>query len=77
MAGVTNQAVGDRLGLSLSAVSRLRHGKRSPSLQTIMRLHQEFDLPVEPMVRAAADPDKTAWCALLGPIFVPDEPEAA
>lgn len=69
MTAVTNQSISDRLGMSLSAVSRLRNGKRSPSIHTILRLNREFGLPVEDLVHAAAQSDKGEWCALLAPIF--------
>lgn len=47
-AGLTQEEVGDRCGMDLSAISRLERGERNPRLTTMLRLADALD--VEPAV---------------------------
>lgn len=40
---MTNQAVGERIGLTYSAVSRLRSGQRLPSLKVMAAIADQFN----------------------------------
>lgn len=42
-ASVTNQRVADDLGITHSAVSRIRSGDRRPSLTVMLTIHERFD----------------------------------
>lgn len=45
-APVTNQRVADELGVSHSAISRIRSGDRLPSLQLVRVIEAKFGWPV-------------------------------
>lgn len=49
---MTNQEVADMLQLTHSAVSRLRNGTRSPSLQTMVRVETALDWPLNEQITA-------------------------
>lgn len=44
---VTNEAVAKRLGLTHSAISRIRSGDRLPSFDTMVRIDAEYDWPIQ------------------------------
>ncbi len=44
---VTNQKVGEDLGISHSMVSRIRSGDRRPSLEVMLKMHEEWEWPLE------------------------------
>lgn len=44
---VTNQKVGEDLGISHSMVSRIRSGDRRPSLEVMLKMHEEWDWPLD------------------------------
>lgn len=48
----TNQEVADRLGLTHSAISRIRSGQRLPSFQVMNRIATEYDWPLKSQVEA-------------------------
>lgn len=43
---VTNERVGEDLGISHSMVSRIRSGDRTPSLTVMLKMHEEWDWPL-------------------------------
>lgn len=45
-APLTNQALATRLGVTHSAISRLRSGARKPSVATMRAVEREFDWPI-------------------------------
>jgi transcriptional regulator with XRE-family HTH domain len=49
---MTNQEVADLLFLTHSAVSRLRNGTRSPSLQTMVTVETALDWPLNEQITA-------------------------
>lgn len=49
---VTNEAVGQRLGLTHSAISRIRSGGRMPSFQTMVLIAKEYGWPIEDQTEA-------------------------
>jgi transcriptional regulator with XRE-family HTH domain len=49
---MTNQAVGELIGLSHSAVSRLRKGSRTPSLDAMLRIANALDWPLDEQITA-------------------------
>lgn len=44
---LTNDQLGERLGVSHAMASRLRNGRRRPSIRVIDAIHREFGVPVE------------------------------
>lgn len=46
-ATVTNQRVAEDLGITHSAVSRIRSGDRTPSLDVMLKMHEEWEWPLE------------------------------
>ena len=44
-AGLTQEQLGDRCDMNLSAVSRLERGHRNPRLDTLVRLAHALDVP--------------------------------
>lgn len=54
-APVTNQRVADDLGITHSAVSRIRSGDRLPSLQLVRRIAGQLGWPVDEQV-SSLDP---------------------
>ena len=44
---VTNQKVGEDLGISHSMVSRIRSGDRRPSLEVMYQMHAEWNWPLD------------------------------
>ena len=60
--GLTQQAVADRAGMSLTYISNMEHGFKVPSLTTIIRLAVALDCKVMDLVGAF---DKTDLRALL------------
>jgi len=46
-ATVTNQQVAEDLGITHSMVSRIRSGERIPSLNIMLKMHEEWDWPLE------------------------------
>lgn len=51
----TNAEVATKLGVSHSTVSRMRTGKRVGSPELLMRIHKEYDVPLETVMSAATD----------------------
>lgn len=60
--GLTQQAVADLAGMSLTYISNMEHGFKVPSLTTILRLAVALDCKVMDLVGAF---DKTDLRALL------------
>ncbi|HEX7151421.1 MAG TPA: helix-turn-helix transcriptional regulator [Thermoanaerobaculia bacterium] len=60
--GLTQQAVADAAGMSLTYISNMEHGLKVPSLTTIIRLAVALDCKVMDLVGAF---DKTDLRALL------------
>lgn len=52
MPPLTNREMGDRIGVTHSAVSRIRHGIRLPSLEVMGRIAKEFKWPVPAQIRS-------------------------
>lgn len=51
---LTNESLGGLIGLTHSAVSRLLAGERTPSVTTMKRIADVFDVPLDEVVRAAS-----------------------
>ena len=51
----TNAEVASKLGVSHSTVSRMRSGKRVGSPELLMRIHKEYEIPLEQVMSAATD----------------------
>lgn len=49
---VTNQEFGDRVGCHHSMASRLRSGKRLPGVDMMVRISEEFAIPIKELVHA-------------------------
>jgi transcriptional regulator with XRE-family HTH domain len=60
---VTNEKIGDLIGLSYSAVSRLRRGERLPSIDVMVAIELHFDWSVadQVKVRTSQGPNGYAW----------------
>ncbi len=52
MATMTNKELGEKIGCSHSMASRLRSGKRLPSLSLLNRIAEAFKVDPAPLVRA-------------------------
>lgn len=48
--GVTNPEVGKRLGLSYSAISRIRSGSRYPSVAIMRKIRDVYGWPIQDQV---------------------------
>lgn len=57
---LTNEQVADLIGLTHSAVSRLRSGSRQPSMKTMFTVEAAFDWPAADQIQVIAL-SKTAW----------------
>lgn len=69
---LSNEAVSERLGLTHSAVSRMRRGERIASPRVMVQISSEFGVRLEDLVRAAAtasEGDKDPWIALMASAF--------
>lgn len=51
---LTNDAIGQRIGLSHSGVSRLLTGERAPSVATMKRIAIAFEVDLSTVVEAAS-----------------------
>lgn len=49
---MTNQTLGDRIGVSHSMASRIRNGHRLPSTRTLREIHREFGVPLDELMDA-------------------------
>jgi transcriptional regulator with XRE-family HTH domain len=68
MSQLTNDAVAERLGLSHSAVSRMRRGERIASPRTAVRIAEEFGVSLDELTRASAlasSGEREPWVELL------------
>ncbi len=61
---ISNAEFGRRIGVGHSMASRIRSGQRVPSTGRILRIHEEFGLPLDELMAAAASP--AAFASLLG-----------
>lgn len=55
MATPTNDELGTRLGISHAMASRLRNGKRKPSVKVMRAISREFGVPIETLADAHAE----------------------
>lgn len=79
VANVTNSAVGERIGLGHSGVSRIRTGARVPSLDVMQQIAAQFRWPLMAQVNSklAATYAEDFEAILVGEYgLVPDEPSA-
>lgn len=51
---MTNQEFADSIGCTVSMASRLRNGKRSPSVDTMWKIHKAHRISMEDLGVAAA-----------------------
>jgi len=59
--GLTNQQVGELIGLTYSAVSRLRSGDRLPSIPTMYNIEVAFGWPVADQLEMRTAHGATAY----------------
>lgn len=52
MSTITNREIGERIGLSVASVSRLRSGERTPSLDVMVLIEKEYGFTVQQQVDA-------------------------
>lgn len=72
MGQLSNERVADTLGLSSSAVSRMRRGERIASPRVMLRISEAYGVTVEALTRAAAaasEGDREQWIALMSSAF--------
>ena len=70
----TNAAIGDRLGLAHSTVSRMRRGERLGSVETLGKIAALAGVTLEHVVAAAElarDGDLRTWSGLLDKVAAP------
>jgi transcriptional regulator with XRE-family HTH domain len=51
-ATITNDAFAARIGVSHSMASRIRNGRRLPSVRTLDAIHRELNIPLDELHRA-------------------------
>jgi len=51
--GITNVDFAEKVGIHFSMVSKLRHGHRAPSLETLISIKNAYELPADELLRAA------------------------
>ncbi len=56
---MTNEELGAAIGVSPSMASRIRSGDRLPGTQTLYRISQAFDIPLQILVEAHAKGGKS------------------
>ena len=59
--GLTNQRVAELIGLTYSAISRLRSGDRQPSITTMYAIESVFDWPVVDQLETRVSMSAAAW----------------
>lgn len=70
MADMTNESLGELIGLTHSAVSRLLSGDRTPSPDTMKRISVAFEVDLGDVLRAATQSDDSGTrCDLWGRYF--------
>ena len=52
---ISNRELGERIGVSPSMASRLRNGRRGPSVPVLYAISEEFDLPLSRLVAARVE----------------------
>jgi len=62
---VTNEEIGKKLGLTYSAVSRLRRGERLPSIGVMMAVETHFAWSVADQVKTRASHGAKAYARVL------------
>ena len=72
MRRLTNQEVGNRIGLTHTAVSRIRSGQRRSSVSTIHAIAEAFGGDVELLVRYSSEPSPDHWVEYLERLMVTD-----
>lgn len=68
----TNAEVAAKLGVSHSTVSRMRTGKRVGSPQVLVRLSQEYNVPLDEVMTAAVsarDGKPAKWTMLMNRVM--------
>lgn len=71
---MTNEEVGKRIGLTYSAVSRLRRGERLPSIEVMVAVSREFGWDVADQVKVRTSQGARMYSALLNE-YINDTPE--
>ena len=64
-AGLTQQELASRAGISQPALARIESGRIDPRLKTIQRLLNECNMTLEPMPRAGVGVDRTTIRRML------------
>lgn len=49
---LTNVEFADKVGIHFSMASKLRHGTRAPSVNTVVSIWRAFDLPADEMLQS-------------------------
>lgn len=49
---LTNEQLGERIGVTHSMASRIRNGHRLPGTQTLRAIHREFGIPLDDLMDA-------------------------
>jgi transcriptional regulator with XRE-family HTH domain len=75
MRRMTNQEVADRIGLTHTAVSRIRSGQRRASVAVIRRIVSEFGADADRLLEAAEAQDPTQWIKYLDELLVTNAPD--
>lgn len=52
--GWSQRVAGERIGIEHSGLSELERGLRRPDFETLVGIHQAYDVPLEELVRMAA-----------------------
>ena len=53
--GLSNEQFGNRVGVTFTMASKLRRGKRLPSVNTLLRIRDEFDISADALLDAYAE----------------------
>lgn len=66
---MTNQEFGDKTGCHHSMASRLRAGKRRPSLDLMQRISEEFGIPLQDLIDARNEGSEAVGQLLRARVF--------
>lgn len=77
----TNAEIAERLGVSHATVSRMRTAKRLGSPRVLQQISEEFDIPLDDVMRAAVEAragSSKRWIGMMNTIMSSDaEPISA
>lgn len=71
--GVSNMEFAQEVGIHFSMASKLRHGHRAPSLETLLKIKKRYGLPADDILDAAAGGPEAFGAYLRKQVFRDEE----